>query len=69
MEKKLMLIINPAAGRGAYKLNIGDALQILDAGGYRTTLYYTAAPTEVELDMLPHSRSSSITPSSYSTSV
>ena len=46
MEKKLMLIINPAAGRGAYKLNIGDALQILDAGGYRTTLYYTAAPTD-----------------------
>ena len=42
MEQKLMLIINPAAGRGAYKINIGDALQILDEGGYRTTLYYTA---------------------------
>ena len=42
MEQKLMLIINPAAGRGAYKLNIGDALMILDDGGFRTTLYYTA---------------------------
>ena len=43
MEQKLMLIINPAAGRGGYKLNMGDALQILDAGGYRVTLYFTAA--------------------------
>lgn len=46
MEQKLMLIINPAAGRGAYKQNIGDALQLLDAGGYRTTLYYTAASVD-----------------------
>ena len=46
MEKKLMLIINPTAGRGAYKLTIADALQVLDAGGYRTTLYYTAAPAD-----------------------
>ncbi len=43
MKQKLMLIINPAAGRGAYKLNIGDALQVLDEGGFRTTLFYTAA--------------------------
>lgn len=42
MEQKLMLIINPAAGRGAYKINLGDALQILDQGGCRTTLYYTS---------------------------
>ena len=46
MEKKLMLIVNPTAGRGAYKLTIADALQVLDAGGYRTTLYYTAAPAD-----------------------
>ena len=42
MKKKLMLIINPAAGRGAYKLNLPDALQLLDQGGYRTTLFFTA---------------------------
>ena len=42
MKKKLMLIINPAAGRGAYKIGLSDALQLLDQGGYRTTLYFTA---------------------------
>ena len=31
MEKKLMLIINPAAGRGGYQNNLGEALQTLDA--------------------------------------
>ena len=41
MKKKLMLIINPAAGRGAYKTNLPDALQMLDQGGYRTTVFYT----------------------------
>ncbi len=46
MKQKLMLIINPAAGRGAYKQNIGDALQVLDDGGYRTTLFYTSARAE-----------------------
>ena len=42
--KKLMLIINPAAGRGAYRVNLGDALWELDKGGYRTTLYFTSGP-------------------------
>ena len=42
MSKKLMLIINPAAGRGGYKLGLGEALHALDAGGFRTTLYFTA---------------------------
>ncbi len=46
MQQKLMLIINPTAGRGAYKQGIGDALQILDTGGFRTTLYYTSASTD-----------------------
>ena len=44
MEKKLMLIINPAAGRSGYKIDLGDALQTLDNGGYRTTLFFTSAP-------------------------
>ena len=44
MEKNLMLIINPAAGRGAYKAGLGDALLTLDRGGYRTSLFFTAGP-------------------------
>ena len=41
MKKKLMLIINPVAGKGGYKLNFGDALQVLDNGGYRTSIFFT----------------------------
>ena len=42
--KNLMLIVNPAAGKGSYKVNIGDALHVLDKGGYRTSLFFTSAP-------------------------
>ncbi len=42
--KKLMLIINPAAGRGGYKLNLGEALETLASGGFVTTLYFTTGP-------------------------
>ena len=41
MKKKLLLIINPVAGRGAYKTNFADALLALSAGGYETTLVFT----------------------------
>lgn len=46
MEKKLMLIINPAAGRSAYKNDLGEALRVLDNGGYRTSIYFTNAARE-----------------------
>lgn len=39
--KKLLLIINPAAGRGGYKVNLGEALQVLGNGGYITTVLFT----------------------------
>lgn len=41
--KKLMLIVNPAAGRGGYKYGLGEALHTLSQGGYTTTLYFTSA--------------------------
>ena len=41
--KSLMLIVNPMAGRGAYKTNCAEALALLAKGGYRTTLFFTAA--------------------------
>lgn len=46
MKKKLMLIVNPAAGRGGYKQGFTEALKVLDDGGFRTTLFYTSASGE-----------------------
>ena len=42
MDKRLMLIVNPAAGRGAYKNGFADAMHTLDKGGMRTTVFFTA---------------------------
>ena len=41
MDRKLMLIVNPAAGRGAYKKDFADALYTFSQGGYRTTVCFT----------------------------
>ena len=39
--KKLMLIINPVAGKGTYRADLAEALQELDNGGWTTTVYFT----------------------------
>ena len=39
--KRLMLIINPVAGRGAYTYNFPEAMNVLCNGGYSVTLFYT----------------------------
>lgn len=50
MQKKLMLIINPAAGRGGYKNALSDILEVIYRGGYLPTVYFTAGPgTAAEL--------------------
>ena len=41
MRRKLLLIVNPAAGRGIYKKDFADTLQTLDDGGCRTTVCFT----------------------------
>lgn len=46
MAKKLMLIINPAAGRGGYKYSFGEAMLALGRGGYTPSLFFTAARGE-----------------------
>ncbi len=43
MSRKLLLIVNPAAGRGVYKLSFADSLQTLHDGGCRTTVCFTSA--------------------------
>ena len=39
--KKLLLIINPMAGKSMYKEGLGDALSILAKGGYEVTVRFT----------------------------
>lgn len=41
MNKKMMLIINPVAGRGAYTYNFPEAMNLLSYGGYTPTLFFT----------------------------
>ena len=41
MKKRLLLIVNPAAGRGAYKTNFAEAMLALSNGGVETTLAFT----------------------------
>ncbi|MBQ8074766.1 MAG: YegS/Rv2252/BmrU family lipid kinase [Oscillospiraceae bacterium] len=43
MQKKMMIIVNPVAGRGGYALNFGEAMRIFAHGGFTTTLYFTSA--------------------------
>ena len=47
--KKLMLIINPAAGRGAFKNNFGEAMHLLSRGGLQPSLYFTSGPGEASV--------------------
>ena len=44
--KKLMLIVNPSAGRGGYRYYFGEAMKVLADGGFRTELFFTAGPKE-----------------------
>ena len=39
--KKLMLIINPVAGRGGYRVLFGEAMHTFAAGGLQPDLYFT----------------------------
>lgn len=41
---KLMLIINPVAGRGLYKNGLAEALSVLHKGGYLPTVFFTESP-------------------------
>lgn len=52
--QRLMLIINPVAGRGTFKQGLADALYILHSGGYVTTLFFTARPGEGALLAAEH---------------
>ena len=42
MRKKMMVIVNPVAGRGGYALNFGEAMRVLSNGGVIPALFFTA---------------------------
>ena len=52
--KKLMLIINPVAGRGGYKYYFGEAMHVLSKGGFRTDLYFTSKRGEATVFAAEH---------------
>lgn len=54
MNKKLMLLLNPAAGGGKGITSIGPALEVLYKGGYLPTIYYTTAAGEATKLVLNH---------------
>lgn len=54
MDKKLMLIVNPVAGRSAYKPNFAEATLLLAQAGYRVDLYYTASRGDATLFARDH---------------
>lgn len=42
MKKPLMVIVNPAAGKGAYKKKFAEVLKVFSDGGYAPSLFFTA---------------------------
>lgn len=43
MKKSLMMIINPAAGKGGYKKELPEALKLLSDAGYAVSIFFTEA--------------------------
>lgn len=54
MKKRMMLIINPMAGRSGYKTGFGEVMNILDSGGYLTTVYFTHGRGDATLMAAQH---------------
>ena len=44
--KKLLVIVNPVAGRGMYRQGLGEALHILYSAGYTPTVVFTTRSGE-----------------------
>ena len=46
MNKRMMLLVNPNAGKGGYKTVLGGVLQVFCAGGWLPTVYFTSRAGE-----------------------
>ena len=56
MSKKLMLILNPAAGSGSGVLSIGPAMEVLYKGGFVPTVFYTSGIGEATQMVLENAK-------------
>ena len=52
--KKLMLVINPAAGREGYRFYFGEAMHELARGGFTPTLFFTGGHGDATQMVLDH---------------
>lgn len=41
MQNKMMLLVNPNAGKGGYKAALGEVLHVFSRGGWLPTVYFT----------------------------
>ena len=46
MQKNMMVLVNPNAGKGGYKAVLGEALHIFSREGWLPTVYFTRAAGE-----------------------
>ena len=67
MKKRMMLIINPMAGRSGYKTGFGEVMNILDSGGYLTTVYFTQGRGDATVFAAQHAAGMTPWPASAAT--
>ena len=46
MDKKMLFVFNPKAGKGKIKANLLDIVDIFNKGGYEVIIYSTQKPKE-----------------------
>lgn len=56
LQKKLMLILNPAAGSGSGVSSIGRVMEVLHKGGYVPTVFYTSGAGEATQMVLEYAK-------------
>ncbi len=54
--KKILLIVNPAAGKGKFKSSLGEVLHIFFQGGYLTQVYFTEKKGDATQIAIEHAK-------------
>ena len=56
MTKRLMLLVNPTAGRSGYRNCLSDVLEAFYSSGHLPTVFFTTAPGDATRLVLEHSK-------------